>query len=216
MISLRYRHAFKGAPNGTFSTSHHVSHHKMSVSDPTKEVNIQGRTPGPMNDEVTVRIGSVSDAEALTCFVRSAFRDAFGDRCSPEDIDDFFSRALTPKVQAAEINSRDHTYFLAERRSELVGCAMLSKSDAPPGVSDGPSLEIHRVYGVGVGAALMDAAHKHAVALGYRTTWLGVWEGNSRAFGFYHRLGYERLSTEAPVFLLGGARWRMVLFRRFL
>jgi ribosomal protein S18 acetylase RimI-like enzyme len=56
----------------------------------------------------------------------------------------------------------------------------------------------------GVGAALMDAIHEHARALGVKRVWLEVIVENTGAFALYEKLGYE-LVRDVEVWMLDGA-----------
>jgi ribosomal protein S18 acetylase RimI-like enzyme len=62
-------------------------------------------------------------------------------------------------------------------------------------------VELERIYvdksaiGRGVGAALMEACLDAARRGGHRTLWLGVWERNPNAIGFYERLGFRQVGT---------------------
>ena len=57
------------------------------------------------------------------------------------------------------------------------------------------------VIGKGYGWVLMEACLEEAHGAGYRTTWLGVWEGNDRAIGFYTKWGFLRVGSRE--FVLG-------------
>ena len=69
------------------------------------------------------------------------------------------------------------------------------------------SLEIERIYvkkefqGRGVGKDLLEFALDIARQSGKQFAWLGVWEKNEKAIGFYQSLGFQQAGTHG--FILG-------------
>jgi ribosomal protein S18 acetylase RimI-like enzyme len=105
--------------------------------------------------------------------------------------------------------------LLAERRdtggdADLLGYVHLVSGTTPAAVQGPSPLELKRLYvargfhGQGVAQALMDAALEAARAKGAETLWLGVWERNSRALGFYYKYGFTRVGEHT--FVLGDDR----------
>ena len=62
------------------------------------------------------------------------------------------------------------------------------------------AFEIQRIYilsecqGFGLGKKLFELALDMAKAGEFDWAWLGVWEGNIKAQGFYHKYGFEKFS----------------------
>jgi len=69
------------------------------------------------------------------------------------------------------------------------------------------SLEIERIYirnkyqGKGLGKHLFNKAMEIAVAQNKKSIWLGVWEKNNNAIGFYEKIGF--IQTGAHSFFMG-------------
>lgn len=78
-----------------------------------------------------------------------------------------------------------------------VGYVLLSAGSAPDGVVGQRPVEVARFYveaawqGRGVAAPLMDGVLAMGRADGHDVAWLAVWEQNSRAIRFYHRMGFR-------------------------
>ena len=110
-------------------------------------------------------------------------------------------------IQRAELEDPESTVFFAERDGDVVGYVMLREGRTPSIVPAEDALEIARLYarrravGTGVGAALMQRALAEAAVRGKDAVWLGVWEHNERAIGFYEAWGFHRCGTQP--FLLG-------------
>jgi RimJ/RimL family protein N-acetyltransferase len=144
---------------------------------------------------VHVRLGRPSDAEALSSFARAAMLRAFGPPHNVQaNIDAYVDQALSPALQAAELSDPKRQVFIAERSGseEIIGFALI-RDEKPTDecVSDPKAVEVQRLYGVGVGALLLSRCLDHALWLGRRSSWLGVWERNERAQAFYKRWGFK-------------------------
>ena len=162
--------------------------------------------------EVVIRRARATDAERLSRFAASSFRDAFGAQNSAEDMATYLASTFSPGIQAAEIAEAGTDVLLVEavdagEDAELLGYAHLSLG-APPGPLEAPApIELRRLYlsralhGSGVAARLMDAVVATSRARGARTLWLGVWERNPRAIAFYGKHGFTDVGQQT--FLLG-------------
>jgi diamine N-acetyltransferase len=159
---------------------------------------------------IGLRRASPADAASLAAFAAAAFSDTFGAQNRPEDMAAYLAEAFGEPLQRAELIDPRCTVFLAERDGEIVGYAMLRDGAAPPCVSDASAIEIARLYagqrwiGAGIGALLMQRCLVEAASRGRRTIWLGVWERNVRAIGFYQRWHFTIVGSQA--FQLGSDR----------
>jgi diamine N-acetyltransferase len=159
---------------------------------------------------IGLRRATPADAAPLATFAAAAFVDTFGAQNRPEDMSAYLAEAFGEPLQRAELTDPRCTVFLAERDGEIVGYAMLRDGVAPACVSDGSAIEIARLYagqrwiGAGIGALLMQRCLVEAASRGRRTIWLGVWERNVRAIGFYQRWHFTIVGSQA--FQLGSDR----------
>jgi GNAT superfamily N-acetyltransferase len=119
----------------------------------------------------------------------------------------YTAAAFGESIQRAELLDPRNIIIVAENDDELVGYVMLCEGSAPDVVSSRDAIEINRLYagqryiGAGIGAALMQRSLDLAESLGRDVIWLGVWERNRRAIGFYERWGFEDVGTQS--FVLG-------------
>lgn len=88
-----------------------------------------------------------------------------------------------------------------------LGYAMMQEAEPPATVIGSRPIELVRIYvekdiiGRGYGAALMEACLETARTNGNEPIWLGVWEKNRRAIGFYEKWGFEKNGMKT--FVLG-------------
>jgi GNAT superfamily N-acetyltransferase len=99
----------------------------------------------------------------------------------------------------AELADPAASFFLAEVDGKLAGYAKLMAGQPPACVVGPAPVELVRFYidriwqGTGLSAAFMEHCLKEAKQQGYRTMYLGVWEHNARAHGFYRKWGFVRV-----------------------
>jgi ribosomal protein S18 acetylase RimI-like enzyme len=161
---------------------------------------------------IALRRAVTGDAPSLAVLAERTFRDAFGARNSPEDMDLHCARHFSPAIQAREIGDRGIVTMLALEGSQLVGFSQLTLSKPKAHVAGERPAELNRIYvvaewqGKGVAKALLEQAIADATAAGADCLWLGVWEHNPKAMAFYRKSGFEIVG--AHPFMLGHERQR--------
>ena len=164
----------------------------------------------PASSSIGLRRATPADAANLAAFAAAAFGDSFGAQNRPEDMAAYLASAFGEPLQHAELTDPRCTVFLGERDGEIAGYAMLRDGTAPQCVADSSAIEIARLYagqrwiGAGIGALLMQRCLVEAASRGRRTIWLGVWERNMRAIGFYQRWHFTIVGSQP--FQLGSDR----------
>ena len=167
---------------------------------------------------VTTRRATVDDAALLASLGRSTFIDTFAADNTPENMALYLPASFGESIQRAELADTRHTIVLAERDGAAVGYAMLRDGPAPEAIGDADAIEIVRLYavkhliGAGIGATLMQRCLDEAGRLGKRSIWLGVWEHNTRAQGFYRRWHFADVGS--LTFMLGHDRQTDRLYAR--
>jgi ribosomal protein S18 acetylase RimI-like enzyme len=157
-----------------------------------------------------IRRGAPADAGALAMLAGRTFEETFAEANDPADMALYLSRTYGRAQQERELSIPEMTTLLAESGRELIGFAQLRLGGAPPCVQGPRPIELLRFYvdgpwqGSGVARALMDATVAEAMARGAATLWLGVWERNERAQGFYRKCGFVDVGSHP--FVLGTDR----------
>ena len=156
----------------------------------------------------TIRRGVAGDAAMLAALGRRTFVDAFAADNTPEDMAAYVAHAYGVDQQGAELALPDALFLIADVEGTAAGYAYLRHAPLPAHITDaapgqpGLAIEIARFYvdapwhGKGIAHALMDAALGEAAGRGARTVWLGVWERNSRAIGFYTKRGFHDIGVQ--------------------
>ena len=162
-----------------------------------------------------LRLALPGDAPSLAILAERTFRDAFGARNSPENMDLHCGRYFGPDIQLREIRDRGLVTTLADHAGALVGYSQLKVPGASPSVPAAKPAELNRIYvtaewqGKGVAQSLMKQAIADARRAACDRLWLGVWEHNPKAMAFYRKFGFEVVGAQA--FMLGHERQRDVV-----
>jgi ribosomal protein S18 acetylase RimI-like enzyme len=153
-----------------------------------------------------------ADAPSLAVLAERTFRDAFGIRNSPENMDIHCAKVFGTDIQLREIQDPALLTTIAEAEGRMIGFSQLRIPGAHAAVAARRPAEISRIYllaewhGRGVAQDLMREALACAAREGCDVLWLGVWEHNPRAMAFYRKFGFEVVGTHA--FKLGLDRQR--------
>lgn len=159
-----------------------------------------------------LRLALPGDAPSLAILAERTFRDAFGARNSPENMDLHCAKYFGPDIQLREIGERGLVTTLADEAGRLAGFTQLRPARPSPVVKARKPAELSRIYvaaewqGRGVAQALMDRAFADAARAGCDRLWLGVWEHNPKAMAFYRKSGFEIVGAQS--FMLGQERQR--------
>ena len=152
------------------------------------------------------------DAPSLAVLAERTFRETFGKRNSPENMDLHCAKVFGTDIQLHEIGDRHLRTTVAEADGQMIGFSQLRIPSAQAAVKATRPAEISRLYvladwhGRGVAQDLMRDALEAATRDGCDCLWLGVWEHNPRAMTFYRKFGLEVVGTHA--FMLGLDRQR--------
>ncbi|HEY8971745.1 MAG TPA: GNAT family N-acetyltransferase [Puia sp.] len=160
-----------------------------------------------MTSQVEIRQATVEDAAMIADMSRKTFYDSFAHQNTPEDIALYMDKQFTRESLIAEVGAPGNTFLVAWLDGQPVGYVRLLEHAPPPGMGEGPAIEIVRLYaeqsviGKGIGRALMQSSIDLARGKGIHWIWLGVWEHNHRAIAFYTKWGFEKFGDHP--FILG-------------
>ncbi|OCT52634.1 acetyltransferase [Cladophialophora carrionii] len=139
----------------------------------------------------------------LTAFLEEAYAaEAIEEdiRCATKHVFVACTGAKSNDSRQASANSSDVEAGDEDDDSRVIGFAQLTEGTTEPCLSHlRSSVELQRLYvstahhGRGVGKALAREIELLAQSLGYRSLWLGVWEGNFKAQRVYEGLGFTKV-----------------------
>ncbi|QPR69485.1 GNAT family N-acetyltransferase [Lysinibacillus macroides] len=145
-----------------------------------------------------------NDVKQLQAISIETFNDTFKDQNSPDNIEAYLARAFTEEQLKKELaNQSSAFYFISVVNEEVAGYLKVNVDEAQSEKMGDQALEIERIYirrnyqGQGLGKYLMDKAIELATAQNKKSIWLGVWEKNEPAIGFYKKLGFVQTGTHS-------------------
>ena len=169
---------------------------------------------------LTIRHGTLADADLLSEFGALTFTETFAADNSPENLAAYLATSFNVAQQTVELEDPSSTFLIAEVDGRAAGYAMLHEGEPEKDVKGANPIELVRLYvsrdwlGRGIGEQLMRACIDEARQTGHETIWLGVWERNARAQAFYRKWNFRPVGEH--VFELGSDLQRDIVMERTL
>jgi diamine N-acetyltransferase len=151
----------------------------------------------------TIRLATPDDASSICALAIQTMWEAFGPPHNPaEEVAAYVQETFTIDKTHAELTDPKSTFLVAQGPDgNAIGYAKIRRHRPPRQLRGQHALEIQRLYvasdqiGSGLGRQLLEACQLIAATEGYAVVWLGVWERNQRAIGFYERMGFRRIGS---------------------
>jgi ribosomal protein S18 acetylase RimI-like enzyme len=169
---------------------------------------------------ITVRTAEPADAAAIAELGARTFLSTYAADNTPENIEAYITDSFSDETILTELKDPQSVFLLVVRDGLNIGFAKVCKSEPPDCVDEPNSIELERIYvdanyqGGGIGARLMQAVIDYARSEGCGSVWLGVWEKNTAARGFYERQGFALVGSK--YFTVGNDRQNDVVMCRTL
>jgi diamine N-acetyltransferase len=159
---------------------------------------------------IEIRKCDLADLDAIIQIGRLTFDETFRVMNTDETMDLYLNTAFERSKIEAEVRNPGTDFFFLYQEGELAGYIKINEGDAQTDMKDAGLLELERIYvkkqfqGLGLGRVLMDTAVQTARQRNKLGIWLGVWEKNEAAIGFYQRMGFNVAGSH--FFVLGEER----------
>ncbi len=160
----------------------------------------------------------IAEADTLLAFSKKTFYDFFAHLNEPEHMDTYSAIAFTTQSILEQLTNPNSEFYFAVDEGNIIGYIKLNFNNAQTEFQYSPALEVERIYvladqhGKHIGKAMLD----FAIGIGSNRcldyVWLGVWEHNHKAIGFYEHNGFEIFGSHE--FLLGNDRQTDLLMRK--
>ena len=157
--------------------------------------------------DILIEAVKSDEVKLLVEISSNTFYDTFANENSKEDMELFLRENFNEESLTKELLLPGNYFFFARIENEIAGYLKLSENETPSELEGISALNISRIYvlkknkGSGVGKVLMQFSISFAKKLNRPLVWLGVWERNFQAIGFYKKWGFEKFGTQ--LFLLG-------------
>ncbi len=170
---------------------------------------------------LTITKAGLPQLDGLVAISTQTFRETFARHNTEDNMQLYLDTYLNKAKLQTEMEHPGTTFYLATLSGTLVGYLKINRGQAQTELQDDKALEIERIYvlheyqGKKIGLALLNKAIELAKAEQLDYVWLGVWEKNTKAIGFYQRFGFAVFDKHA--FVLGTdvqTDWMMKLLIR--
>ena len=156
---------------------------------------------------IELRQVELSDLDQLQGIGRQAFAETFSSNNSEENMQTYLDEKFSALNLEKELSDKDSRFYFAVLDERVVGYLKINFGTSQTEIKDPRALEIERIYvlkgfhGLKVGQVLYEKAIDVAREKGLDYVWLGVWEKNERAIGFYKKNGF--VEFDRHIFRLG-------------
>lgn len=159
-----------------------------------------------------------SDLEMLQSISKETFISTFEKDNNPVDFQEYVEKAFDREKLKRELENPNSRFYFLFLNDTLVGYFKLNLGAAQTEIRDGNSMELERIYilaehqGKKLGRLILDTAISFSRnEPGVNYLWLGVWENNQRAIGFYQKNGFRKFGKH--FFYIGKDRQTDYLMR---
>lgn len=144
---------------------------------------------------------------ALQQISKQTFLETFSATNAAQDMEKYIVESFSLKKLEDELKNPDSFFYFAMDANRVIGYLKLNIGLAQTEIIDKDSMEIQRIYvlteyqGKKVGQQLFEKAIAIATQMEFKCVWLGVWEKNEKAIGFYKKNGF--IEFDKHIFNLG-------------
>lgn len=169
---------------------------------------------------VTIKKVELTDAGTLLALSKKTFLNFFAHLNDSANMDAYSVIAFTHQQMQAELTNPDSDFYFAMLNNEIAGYLKINFGVAQAEFREENAMEIARIYVLGehhgkhIGTELLNFAVQAAIKKQLEYLWLGVWEQNINAIGFYEHNGFEVFSSHN--FFLGDGKQKDLLMKRML
>ncbi|MES2798360.1 MAG: GNAT family N-acetyltransferase [Bacteroidota bacterium] len=174
-----------------------------------------------LETDFQIRKAQFSDASLLTSLGKQTQLETFMKDNKPEVMNAYLEATFAKEIIEKELLDSHSTYYISEYEGIPIGYFKMRFDNHKENELAGPkSTELQRIYitkdkkGMGFGKKQLIYSENIAKLLGYEIIWLGVWEKNLNAIGFYEKNGYVIFGSHP--FLFGGELQNDYLMRKTL
>lgn len=146
---------------------------------------------------------TVNDTETLLELSYDTFYEAFDAQNTAENMKAYSDSAFTAEKIRNELNNPDSRFYFIYSNNTPAGYLKVNVDSAQSEPMGHDSLEVERIYILqkyhkqGLGKELLNLAQDIARELNKNKIWLGVWEKNENAIGFYKKQGFKKTGSHS-------------------
>ena len=150
---------------------------------------------------------SLEDIEKVKYISEKTFYETFSEDNTEENMENYLKENFSYDKMTSEISNTYSKFYIVESNDEVVAYMKINFDKAQTEEGYDNTIEVQRIYvledfkGKRIGKALIQKAIEIGKESKVDYLWLGVWEHNIKAIGFYEKLGFKKFDTH--IFKLG-------------
>lgn len=171
-------------------------------------------------DKIEIKRVTLDEIEQLQTIGRQTFSETFAAVNTKENMNKYLEEAFSVDKLTTEINNKDSQFYFATLDNKVIAYLKVNLGESQTELKDTKALEIERIYVLKafhrkkVGQRLYEKALQIASQIKVDYVWLGVWEENHRALGFYKKNGFT--AFDKHTFKLGDDVQTDIMMRLWL
>lgn len=169
---------------------------------------------------VNIKKCTFEDLHKLQEIGAETFNETFKDQNSSENMKAYLESAFNIKQLEKELTNPLSQFFFVYFNHEIAGYLKVNTDEAQSESMGAESLEIERIYVKkkfhkhGLGKYMLNKAIEIAIEHHKEKIWLGVWEVNENAIGFYNKMGF--VQTGVHSFYMGEDEQRDLIMTKII
>lgn len=158
-------------------------------------------------EDINIKKVTPDDINQLQEISNQTFSETFAAINTEENMAKYLEESFSLKKLTTELNSKNSEFYFALLNNKVIGYLKINFEQSQTELKDNNSLEIERIYvlrefhGKRVGQVLYEKAIQVAKHINADYVWLGVWENNFKAMGFYKKNNF--VEFDKHIFVLG-------------
>ena len=158
-------------------------------------------------DNFVIKECSLEDIEKVKYISEKTFYETFSEGNTEENMENYLKENFSYDKMTSEISNTYSKFYIVESNDEVVAYMKINFDKAQTEEGYDNTIEVQRIYvledfkGKRIGKALIQKAIEIGKESKVDYLWLGVWEHNIKAIGFYEKLGFKKFDTH--IFKLG-------------
>lgn len=158
-------------------------------------------------DAIQIKRITLDEIDQLQKIGRQTFQETFSESNSEENMQQYLEKSFSTEKLTQEMTNQNCEFYFAILDNKVIGYLKINFGESQTELKDEKALEIERIYvakefhGKKIGQLLYEKAIQIAKDKKSHYVWLGVWEENLRAIGFYTKNGF--VEFDKHIFKLG-------------
>ena len=168
-------------------------------------------------NQIHIKRVTLLGIEELHIIAKKTFFETYSKENSKENMENYLEEKFNKKQLEKELKDSNSEFYFAIMNNKIAGYLKLNFKEAQTEINNDGAAEIERIYvlqeyqGNKIGKTLYNKSVSCAKEKEATYIWLGVWERNENAIGFYKKQGF--LEFDKHVFVLGDEKQTDIMMK---